>query len=87
MIGGLCCVAADKIETKFGYRVVSGKDGNIIDDFNFENYDPNVVNKVLQIWSATPTAFNAKLLNSFELKLKSSRAGVKVSQLHQFGAE
>ncbi|KAK3554491.1 hypothetical protein QTP70_024301, partial [Hemibagrus guttatus] len=78
MIGGICCVAADKIETKFGYRLVSGKDGNIIDDFKFEEYDPNLVNKVLQIRSATPMAFNAKLLNSFELKLKSSNAGVKV---------
>lgn len=81
MIGGLCCVAADKLETKFGFRLVSGRDGKVMDDFNFEKYDQNVVTKVLQIEPATSTAFNALLLNSFEQKFTRSRAGVKVSQL------
>lgn len=87
MIRGLCCIAADKMETNFGFRLVSGKDGNVMDDFNFEKYDPNVVNKVLQIRPSTTTAFNAQLLNSFRLKLESSRAGVKVSQLYQVWVE
>lgn len=80
MIGGLCCVAADKIETKIGFLVVSGNDGKIMDDFNFEKYDQNVVTKVLQIRPATPTAFNALLLNSFRQKFSRSQAGVKVSR-------
>lgn len=81
MIGGLCCVAADKIETKIGFLVVSGNDGKIMDDFNFEKYDQNVVTKVLHIRPATPTAFNALLLNSFRQKFSRSQAGVKVSRL------
>ncbi|GAA6096982.1 collagen alpha-4(VI) chain isoform X1 [Tachysurus ichikawai] len=85
MIRGLCCIAADKMETNFGFRLVSGKDGNVMDDFNFEKYDPNVVNKVLQIRPSTTTAFNAQLLNSFRLKLESSRAGVKVVVLFTDG--
>ncbi|XP_026795015.3 collagen alpha-4(VI) chain isoform X2 [Pangasianodon hypophthalmus] len=78
MIGELCCVAADKIETKFGFRLVSGKDGKVMDDFDFEKYDQNVVTKVLNIRPTTPTAFNALLLNSFRQKFTSSRAGVKM---------
>lgn len=74
-------MAADKIETKFGFRLVSGKDGHFLDDFKFKKYDPDVVNKVLQIRPATPLAFNALLLNSFREKFAGSLAGVKVSQL------
>uniref|UniRef100_A0A8B9GUW8 Si:ch211-62a1.3 n=1 Tax=Astyanax mexicanus TaxID=7994 RepID=A0A8B9GUW8_ASTMX len=78
MMGALCCLPADKIETKIGFRVVSGRDGRVLDDFNFEKYDENVVRKVLELRPATPTAFNAFLLNSFMQKLSSSQAGVKV---------
>ncbi|XP_072532864.1 collagen alpha-6(VI) chain [Salminus brasiliensis] len=76
--GALCCLPADKIETKIGFRVVSGQDGRVLDDFNFEKYDENVVRKVLELRPATPTAFNAFLINSFRQKFGSSRAGVKV---------
>ena len=78
-VGGLCCVPADKVETKLGFQLVSGQDGKVMDDFDFEKYDGNVVRKVLELRPITPTAFNAFLLNSFRQKLSSSRAGVKVS--------
>ncbi|XP_036431055.1 LOW QUALITY PROTEIN: collagen alpha-4(VI) chain [Colossoma macropomum] len=84
-VGGLCCVPADKIETKLGFRLVSGQDGKVIDDFGFEKYDGNVVRKVLELRPTTPTAFNAFLLNSFGQKLSSSRAGVKVVVLFTDG--
>ncbi|KAF5897624.1 collagen alpha-6(VI) chain-like, partial [Clarias magur] len=85
MIGALCCVAVDKIETNFGFRLVSGKDGKVLDDFKFKKYDQNVVTKVLQIRPTTPTAFNALLLNSFRQKFTSSKAGVKVLVLFTDG--
>lgn len=87
MIGGLCCVTADEIETKFGFRLVSGNDGKVIEDFNFKPYEQNAVTKLLQIWAAAPTAFNALLLNSFKQKFTSSHAGVKVSWRRQFWVE
>lgn len=80
MIAGLCCVAADKVETKFGFRLVSAEDGKVTDDFKFKTYDQSVVSKVLQIRPAAPTAFNALLLNSFKQKFTTSNAGVKVSR-------
>ncbi|TSV02093.1 Collagen alpha-6(VI) chain [Bagarius yarrelli] len=85
MIGALCCVAVDKIETKFGFRLVSGKEGKVLDDFRFKKYDPNVVTKVLQIRPETPTAFNTLLLNSFQEKFAGSKAGVKVVVLFTDG--
>lgn len=83
MTGGLCCLTADKIETKIGFRLVSGLDGKVIDDFNFEKYNENVVRKVLELRPTTPTAFNAFLLNSFRQKFSSSQAGVKVRQYYE----
>ncbi|KAI5108436.1 collagen alpha-6(VI) chain [Silurus meridionalis] len=84
-IGGLCCVNKDKIETKFGFLLVSGKDGKVMDDFNFEKYDQNVVKKVLQLRPAAPTAFNELLLNAVKQKFTSSRAGVRVAILFTDG--
>ncbi|KAI5611694.1 collagen alpha-6(VI) chain, partial [Silurus asotus] len=84
-IGGLCCINKDKIETKFGFLLVSGKDGKVMDDFTFEKYDQNVVNKVLQLRPAAPTAFNELLLNAVKQKFTTSRAGVRVAILFTDG--
>ncbi|KAI4876762.1 hypothetical protein NFI96_017996, partial [Prochilodus magdalenae] len=86
-VGGLCCITADKIDTKIGFRLVSGRDGRVMDDFDFEKYDGNVVRKVLELRPTTPTAFNALLLNSFRQKFSSSRAGVKVMVLFTDGSD
>ncbi|XP_066535724.1 collagen alpha-6(VI) chain [Hoplias malabaricus] len=85
IVGGLCCVPIDKIETKIGFRLVSGQDGHVLDDFNFEKYDENVVRKVLALRPTVSTAFNSLLLNSFRDKLSKSKAGVKVVVLFTDG--
>ncbi|KAK1791235.1 hypothetical protein P4O66_013255, partial [Electrophorus voltai] len=77
-MGQLCCLSVDAAETRIGFRLVSGREGKIIDDFAFEEYDENVVRKVLALRPAIPMAFNALLLNSFKQKFASSQAGVKV---------
>uniref|UniRef100_A0A4W4FJP8 Collagen, type VI, alpha 4b n=1 Tax=Electrophorus electricus TaxID=8005 RepID=A0A4W4FJP8_ELEEL len=77
-MGQLCCLSVDAAETRIGFRLVSGREGKIIDDFAFEEYDENVARKVLALRPAIPMAFNALLLNSFKQKFASSQAGVKV---------
>ncbi|KAK2909653.1 collagen alpha-6(VI) chain-like isoform X2 [Channa argus] len=76
-VPGLCCVNGP-VKTSLGYRVVYG-DGRILDDFRFEGYSEEVVNKVMSVNLREPTYFNTALLKSFEQKFKDqSRAGVKV---------
>ncbi|XP_062851497.1 collagen alpha-4(VI) chain [Trichomycterus rosablanca] len=77
MFGKVCCVK-EKIKTKFGFRLVSGEDGEVIDDFQFEEYNQSIVTKVLKLRPAAPLAFNSFLLKSFQEKFASSKAKVKV---------
>ncbi|KAL0178573.1 hypothetical protein M9458_027467, partial [Cirrhinus mrigala] len=70
MMGDLCCIKKDKITTRFGYRLVSGQDGSVLDDFGFEKYSEDVVKKAT-------LAFNEFLLDSFRELFKSSNAKAK----------
>ncbi|XP_016101723.1 collagen alpha-6(VI) chain-like [Sinocyclocheilus grahami] len=77
MMGDLCCIMKDKITTRFGYRLVSGRDGSVLDDFGFEKYNEDVVKK-LMLLRPTTLAFNGVLLDSFKEMLASSKAKAKV---------
>lgn len=79
----LCCVDTKLIKTNIGYRVVS-EDGNSMYDFNFEEYNKDVVTKVMTSIVREPTYFNSALLRSFGEKFRTqSGAGVKVSAAQQ----
>ncbi|KAL1262547.1 hypothetical protein QQF64_005286, partial [Cirrhinus molitorella] len=74
----LCCVKADVITTHFGYRLVSGQDGLVLEEFGFESYNEDVVKKVMSWRPKTPLAFNAFLLDSFTEMFASSKAKAKI---------
>uniref|UniRef100_A0A8C1VBA8 Si:ch211-62a1.3 n=2 Tax=Cyprinus carpio TaxID=7962 RepID=A0A8C1VBA8_CYPCA len=78
MMGDLCCVIKDKITTRVGYRLVSGRDGSVLDDFGFDKYSEDVVKKLMLLRPTAPLAFNKFLLDSFREMLASSKAQAKV---------
>ncbi|XP_026109723.1 collagen alpha-3(VI) chain-like, partial [Carassius auratus] len=78
MIGDLCCVAKDKITTRFGYRLVSGTDARVLEDYGFDKYSEDVVKKVMSWRPTEPLDFNKLLLDSFREKFVSSKAKAKV---------
>ncbi|XP_048059794.1 collagen alpha-6(VI) chain-like isoform X2 [Megalobrama amblycephala] len=77
LMGDLCCVKADNIKTRFGYRLVS-RDGRLLGDFSFEKYNEDVVSKVMLLRPTEPLAFNEILLDSFKDKFINSNAKAKV---------
>ncbi|XP_073729648.1 collagen alpha-6(VI) chain isoform X2 [Misgurnus anguillicaudatus] len=83
----LCCNQKDKIETKIGYRLVSGQDGRVLKDFNFKTYSEDVVRELLLMRPAEPLAFNTFLLDSFREKFLPSNAKVKVMMLFTDGLD
>ncbi|XP_051503354.1 collagen alpha-6(VI) chain [Myxocyprinus asiaticus] len=87
MMGNLCCVSVDKIETRIGYRLVSGQDGSVQDDFDFDKYNEDVLRKVMSLRPAVPLAFNVFLLDSFREKFASSNAKAKVFILFTDGLD
>ncbi|XP_067241669.1 collagen alpha-6(VI) chain-like isoform X3 [Chanodichthys erythropterus] len=78
MMGDLCCVKADNIKTRFGYRLVSARDGRVLGDFSFEKYNEDVVRKVMLLRPTEPLAFNEILLDSFKDMFINSNAKAKV---------
>lgn len=78
MMGDLCCVKKDKITTRVGYRLVSGRDGSVLDDSGFDKYSEDVVKKLMLSRPTAPLAFNKFLLDSFREMLASSKAKAKV---------
>ncbi len=78
MMGDLCCVERENITTRFGYRLVSGQDGSVLDYFNFENYSKDVLKKVMLLRPTKPLAFNELLLDSFRKMFASSSVKAKV---------
>ncbi|KAA0718315.1 Collagen alpha-6(VI) chain [Triplophysa tibetana] len=87
VIPDLCCVTSDKIDTKIGYRIVSGQDDRVLEDFDFEKYNEDVARKVLLLRPAVPLAFNTFLLDSFREKFVRSTAKVKVLILFTDGLD
>ncbi|XP_052006790.1 collagen alpha-6(VI) chain isoform X2 [Xyrauchen texanus] len=87
MLGNLCCISVDKIETRIGYRLVSGQDGSVQADLDFDKYKEDVLRKVMSLRPALPLAFNAFLLDSFREKFKPSNAKVKVFILFTDGLD
>uniref|UniRef100_A0A8C1ILU5 Si:ch211-62a1.3 n=1 Tax=Cyprinus carpio TaxID=7962 RepID=A0A8C1ILU5_CYPCA len=87
MMGDLCCVKKDKITTRFGYRLVSGRDGSVLDDSGFDKYSEDVVKKVMSVKPKAPLAFNELLLDSFREMLASSKAKAKVLIIFTDGLE
>ncbi|KAJ8290828.1 hypothetical protein GJAV_G00018050 [Gymnothorax javanicus] len=74
----LCCTEGKKIKPNIGF-LVAGKDGQIINDYEFESYKEEVVQKVMALQSSEPTFLNVQLLKAFSSKFKKqSRAAVKV---------
>lgn len=72
------CNENKNISTKFGYRLVSGRNGSILEDFGFEKYNKDVVKKVMLLRPTAPLAFNEFLLDSFSKMFVSSKAKAKV---------
>ncbi|KAA0718317.1 Collagen alpha-6(VI) chain [Triplophysa tibetana] len=87
VIPDLCCVTSDKNDTKIGYRIVSGQDDRVLEDFDFEKYNEDVARKVLLLRPAVPLAFNTFLLDSFREKFVRSTAKVKVLILFTDGLD
>ncbi|KTF94965.1 hypothetical protein cypCar_00042628 [Cyprinus carpio] len=87
MMGDLCCVKKDKITTRFGYRLVSGRDGSVLDDSGFDKYSEDVVKKLMSVKPKAPLAFNELLLDSFREMLASSKAKAKVLIIFTDGLE
>ncbi|XP_059372839.1 collagen alpha-6(VI) chain-like [Carassius carassius] len=78
MIGDLCCIVKDKITTRFGYRLVSGTDGSVLENYGFEKYREDLVKKVMSWRPTAQLDFNKLLLDSFREMLASSKAKAKV---------
>lgn len=83
----LCCIKKEKIETKIGYRLVSGLDGKVLKDEKFEAYNEELLKRLLLQPPAEPLAFNKFLLDSFEEKFRSSNAKLKVMILFTDGMD
>ncbi|XP_064200312.1 collagen alpha-6(VI) chain-like [Anguilla rostrata] len=74
----LCCTEGKSIKPNIGF-LVAGEDGRVIDDYGFEWYNEQVVQKVMALQTSEPTFFNVQLLQAFSTKFKKqSRAGVKI---------
>lgn len=81
-VKGLCCLRDEIIKPQISYRVVN-REGDTMYDFNFEDFNQDVLTKVMNINIREPTFFNTAMLKSFEEKFRSqSRAGVQVSPQH-----
>ncbi|XP_016330084.1 collagen alpha-6(VI) chain-like [Sinocyclocheilus anshuiensis] len=78
MIGDLCCIEKENITTRFGYRLVSGRDGSVLENFGFEEYKEDVVKKVMLLRPTAPLAFNEFLLESFREMFASSSVKVLI---------
>ncbi|XP_064200281.1 collagen alpha-6(VI) chain-like isoform X2 [Anguilla rostrata] len=74
----LCCTEGKIIKPNIGF-LVAGEDGRVINDYEFEWYNEQVVQKVMALQTSEPTFFNVQLLQAFSTKFqKQSRAGVKI---------
>uniref|UniRef100_A0A667YVW4 VWFA domain-containing protein n=1 Tax=Myripristis murdjan TaxID=586833 RepID=A0A667YVW4_9TELE len=84
---GLCCTGTTPIKPNIAFRVVS-RDGQSLYDFNFEEYNEDVVKKVMNLQMSEATYFNTALLQSFSNKFRAeSRAGVKVLVIFSDGLD
>ncbi|XP_053084973.1 collagen alpha-6(VI) chain-like isoform X3 [Pangasianodon hypophthalmus] len=72
----LCCVPQPVLQTNIGFRLVAS-DGKILHDTSFEQYNEDIVMKVIAQMTQG-LAFNTQLLRSFQEKFAASGAGVKV---------
>ncbi|XP_043111994.1 collagen alpha-3(VI) chain [Puntigrus tetrazona] len=77
-MGHVNCIENNNSTTRFGYRLVSGQDGKILEDFQFEKYSKDVVKKVMVLRPTAALAFNELLLDSFREKFVQSKATAKV---------
>uniref|UniRef100_A0A667YNI8 Collagen type VI alpha 6 chain n=1 Tax=Myripristis murdjan TaxID=586833 RepID=A0A667YNI8_9TELE len=66
---GLCCTGTTPIKPNIAFRVVS-RDGQFLYDFNFEEYNENVLKKVMNLQMSEATYFNTALLQSFRNKFR-----------------
>ncbi|KAM8826189.1 collagen alpha-6(VI) chain-like isoform 1-T1 [Synchiropus picturatus] len=77
-IPGLCCTGPVPIKPNIAFRVVD-RQGKLLDDFNFESYNQDIIKKVMSLTPSEPTYFNTPMLRSFGEKFKlQSGAGVKI---------
>uniref|UniRef100_A0A672LTS4 Si:ch211-62a1.3 n=1 Tax=Sinocyclocheilus grahami TaxID=75366 RepID=A0A672LTS4_SINGR len=78
VMGDLCCIEKENITTRFGYRLVSGRDGSVLENLGFEEYKEDVVKKVMLLRPTAPLAFNEFLLESFREMFASSSVKVLI---------
>ncbi|KAM9488132.1 collagen alpha-6(VI) chain-like isoform 2-T2 [Clarias gariepinus] len=82
----LCCVSMHRsLPTNIGFHLVDAN-GNIRYDTNFEDYNEDIVEKVMN-QNIEGRAFNTKLLRSFQDKFATSGAGVKVMVIFTDGLD
>ncbi|KAL7886996.1 hypothetical protein AOLI_G00047170 [Acnodon oligacanthus] len=73
----LCCLNQPNLKTKMAFRLVA-RNGNLLYDTGFEEYNDDVINKIMAQQITQDLAFNSQLLQSFQAMLKASNAGAKV---------
>lgn len=77
-MGHVYCIEKENITTRFGYRLVSGRNESVLEHFGFEKYSKDVVKEVMLLRPTAPLAFNEFLLDSFRKMFASSKAKAKV---------
>uniref|UniRef100_A0AAQ6IRR1 Collagen type VI alpha 6 chain n=1 Tax=Anabas testudineus TaxID=64144 RepID=A0AAQ6IRR1_ANATE len=86
-VPALCCTGSKPVKTKIAFQVVD-RDGKKLYDTNFDDYKPDVVDKILSLQVSRPSYFNTALLNSFRDKFKAeSSAVVKVLLMFSDGLD
>ncbi|XP_053183672.1 collagen alpha-6(VI) chain-like [Scomber japonicus] len=86
-VSSLCCFYGTKINTSIAFQVVDDSNGRSLYDTNFEEYSEDVLQKVMTLPMTQPTYFNTALLNSFQNKFATSKAGVKVLVIFSDGLD
>ncbi|KAJ8334482.1 hypothetical protein SKAU_G00401210 [Synaphobranchus kaupii] len=77
-LDGLCCAEGKSVKPQIGF-LVAGEDGSVINDYAFELYNEQVVQKVMALQTSEVTFLNVPLLQAFTTKFqKQSRAGVQI---------
>ncbi|XP_069762839.1 collagen alpha-6(VI) chain-like [Narcine bancroftii] len=76
-IHNISCVSASQLNIRVGYHVIS-TDGSSIFETEFEEFNPLILDKLMEMQTDASTDLNAELLKSFLHKFQTSTATAKV---------
>ncbi|KAM8869610.1 collagen alpha-6(VI) chain-like isoform 2-T3 [Spinachia spinachia] len=86
-VPSLCCVKSGPVKTKIAFQVVDGE-GESLYARNFEAFNKDAINEVMNWPMSGPSFFNAALLNTFTTMFKeNSKARVKVLVIFSDGID